>query len=105
MSVFFSPQGEVSFYLPPTELPFLSVGVWSPRLRVWVPLLFTASRECAAGQAARLAEGGFDYWVVPVEADDEALEVRLWRSVPPFDSEAFRLMLSSAMHSPDDLSN
>lgn len=98
--MFFSPEAEVAYYLPPSDLPFLSLAIWSDRTRQWVPMLFTANREFAAGQAARAADGGFTYWVIPLAADDEALEVAHWRGVPAPDSEAFRQMLGDAVTPP-----
>ena len=104
MSMFLPPAGEVDFYLPGSSSPFYSLGVWSERLRSWVPLLFTGNREAAAGQAARLSEGGFTYWCIPFDHDDEAAELAEWRRVPPPDTVEFRDFLGMLIgaHEPGD---
>lgn len=98
--MFFSPEAEVAYYVPPSDLPFLSLAIWSERTRQWVPMLFTANREFAAGQASRAADGGFTYWIIPLAEDDEALELAHWRAMSPPDSVAFRKMLEDAVTAP-----
>lgn len=104
MSAFFPPSGEVAYYLPATDAKFLSVALWSDRMRSWVPFLFTSNREVAAGQAARLAEGGFTYWVIPLDVDDEQRELAEWRALPPPYSSEFRDLLGFQIgaHAPGD---
>lgn len=104
MSLFFPPAGEVAYYLPSTDAKFFSLGLWSGRARSWIPILFTDKREIAAGQAARLSDGGFTYWAIPLEVDDEQRELAEWRAIPPPDSPEFRTMLgfNVGAHEPDD---
>lgn len=104
MSMFFPPSGEVAYFLPATDAKFISLGIWSECTRSWVPLIFTANREVAAGHAARLTEGGFAYWAIPLEVDDEARELAEWRAIPPFDSPEFRSFLGFYVgaHEPGD---
>lgn len=98
----FPPAGEVAYFLPATDAKFFSLGIWSERTRCWVPLLFTANREAAAGHAARLTDGGFFYWAIPFDVDDEAGEVAAWRTVPPPDSPEFHAMIGRGFHSEGD---
>lgn len=104
MSPFFPPSGEVAYYLPATDAKFISLGLWSERARSWVPLVFSDNREFVAGQASRLADGGFTYWAIPFEIDDEAAELAEWRAIPPPDSPDFRTMLGLHIgaHEPGD---
>lgn len=104
MSLFFPPSGEVAYFLPATDAKFFSLGLWSERSRCWVPFLFTANREVAAGQVARFVEGGFTYWAIPLEVDDEQRELAEWRAIPPPDSPEFRTMLGIhiGVHKPGD---
>lgn len=102
LSILETGYTEAGWYLPAVECRFFSVALWSDRSHCWVPMLFTDKRDIAAGQAARAAEGGFTYWVLPFDVDDERLEVASWRAVPPPDSAEFRAMLSQDMHGPDD---
>lgn len=98
-SPFFSAEAEIAYFVPETELRFLSFGIWSPRLRRWVPMLFTDKRELVAGQAARAVDGGFQYWIICFATDDESAEVAAWRSIPSPDSDEFLKMVGDGLHS------
>lgn len=102
VSPFFPPAGEVRYYLPQSDLPFLSFGLWSERIGRWVPMMFSDKRERVAGLAARAAENGFDYWVIPFERDDEQAEIAAWRAIPPPGTPEFRSFLGRGFHAEDD---
>lgn len=102
VSPFFPPAGEVAYFLPRSDFRFMSLAIWSERSRAWVPLLFSDKRELVAGVAARAADGGFDYWVIPLEFDDEARELAEWRAMPAPRSEEFHSMLGLGFHAEGD---
>lgn len=95
-------EAEAAWFLPAGDHRFYSVALWSDRSHCWVPMIFTDKRDAAAGHAGRAVEGGFTYWVLPFDVDDERLEVASWRAMPAPDSEAFLALLHQDFHGPDD---